>query len=110
MVRGTHSRTEAAFIAEASAALQFPLYTGRGWNAFDESLRQYWIPTEAIIVLVAGAQELLADERETTAETLATIIAGANLDRRPLRVILQTEPGSSDRLPAGLHVSATLET
>jgi hypothetical protein len=74
LIRGKRSRKAGDFLAETAAALQFPLYFGGGWNGFEECIRQYWIPTSAIVGLVAGAESLFADDTESAWEAFTGIV------------------------------------
>ena len=62
---GARMRTLEALYDETSAALQFPEYFGRNLDAVDECLRDLDLPEApggAVILVVTGAGELLADE------------------------------------------------
>ncbi len=67
LVRGEHCRTEAALFAEWAGALAFPDYFGHNWDAFEECLGDAVHPpgapaTAGLLVVVTGAESLLADE------------------------------------------------
>jgi RNAse (barnase) inhibitor barstar len=61
-VRGRKSRTVATFFDEIAAALQFPYYFGENWNALNDVLSDLeWLPGSAYLILIADADQLLAD-------------------------------------------------
>lgn len=61
-VRGRKSRTVASFFNEIAAALQFPYYFGENWNALNDVLGDLeWSPGSAYLILIADADQLLAD-------------------------------------------------
>jgi len=65
VIRGSRSRTLSSFFDEASAALQFPYYFGRNWNAFSECIADLeWAPGDAYVVMLAQAHLLLSDADE----------------------------------------------
>jgi len=100
-LRGDRCADERAFFDEAAAALQLPLYSGHNWNAFEESISQYWLPADAILILVAGAQHLFSQSAPSLA-TLSRIFAsglsptaspaGQSPSPRPLNLLYQTSP------------------
>lgn len=106
IIRGKQSATALAFLAEAAAALQLPLYFGGGWNAFDECLRQYWLPTEAIIAVVADAGLLFAEEHGDAWEPLVSIVGAADSPARPLRFVLQVASSGAEPLRSAIESHA----
>ena len=64
-VRGWKMRTVTALFDEISSALQFPLYFGENWAAFDECLTGLALPPQAqlggIVLAIADADQLLVD-------------------------------------------------
>lgn len=66
---------------EFAAAFQFPYYFGENWAAFRDCISDLaWLPfTPGVVVLVYGADEVLADahpaELTTLVQTLATAAA-----------------------------------
>ena len=94
---------------EFSAALQFPLYFGENWDAFDECLSDLdWLPvgggrvivvTEPEHVLTMAeprAMQILGECIEAAAADFSKPIVGSgeSLDRAaiPFRVVLVTQP------------------
>lgn len=104
LIRGKRSRKAAGFLDEAAAAFQLPLYFGGGWNGFEECLRQYWLPTDGIIGVVAGAGLLLADDTESAWAALVSILKDArDAPGPPVRLILQANPQDTRRLRARIE-------
>jgi len=65
LVRGTRCRTTEDLFDEFSAALQFPLYFGHNWDAFDECLHDLgdWMTSaETLTIVLAESSELLSSE------------------------------------------------
>jgi len=89
-LRGGKCADERGFFDEAMAALQLPHYSGSNWNAFEESLSQYWLPADGMLILVADAQRIFAASTGALA-TLSRIVAGGLIPPpRPLRLLYQT--------------------
>lgn len=108
VARGSRMRTKSALLDEVSAVLQFPLDFGGNWDALADSLGDLeWLGGPAVVVLgVAQAEQVLADEPES----LATFVAV--LADRGVRVLLAVSddaagPGvRSVWAAAGLTVAA----
>lgn len=67
LVRGSRCRTMQDLFNEVSAALQFPLYFGHNWDAFDECLRdlgEWMIDAETLTIVVVESSELLSLETQ----------------------------------------------
>ncbi|RNE67379.1 barstar family protein [Cryobacterium tepidiphilum] len=111
MVRGSKMPIVSELFDEFSAALQFPLYFGENWDAFDECLSDLdWLPVERGRVIVVTAPEHVLTMTEpramqvlvrcievAAAEFSKPIVdAGENIDRAaiPFRVVLATRPES----------------
>lgn len=86
VVDGRACRTRAAFFEEAARVLDFPEYFGRNWDALLDCLRD----VGAVAVIVAHAENLLADEPPTQIAILLDIMATAASDG--LTLTLCTDP------------------
>ncbi len=50
-----------AFLAAAAAAMRFPAYAARNWDAFEECVNDLsWAPAEAYLLLIEGGLKLRA--------------------------------------------------
>ena len=85
-VDGRACRTRAAFFAEVARVLEFPAYFGHNWDALADSLRDLG----AVDIVVAHAEELLADEPPAQFAVLLDIAASAVPDG--LTLALATDP------------------
>ncbi|MFE7564799.1 barstar family protein [Kitasatospora sp. NPDC057500] len=101
LVHGDRCRTRAALFAEWAESLAFPGYFGHNWDAFEECLRDALHPpgvetTTRLLVLVAEADALLADEPSDQLTVLLAILdtaAATTLTTdSPLRVLFATAP------------------
>ncbi|MFE6866460.1 barstar family protein [Kitasatospora sp. NPDC057692] len=100
LVRGDRCRTRAALFTEWAESLAFPDYFGHNWDAFEECLHDALHPPGAgaaahLLVLVAAADDLLADERPDQLATLLAILDAAATTPAadsPLRVLFATTP------------------
>jgi hypothetical protein len=101
-LRGGKCADERAFFDEAMAALQFPQYQGTNWNAFEESLSQYWLPAEGMLILVADAQRIFADSSDALAVLSRIVEGGLVPPPRPLRLLYQTPPAEHEAFVARL--------
>lgn len=125
-IRGTKSRTTLSLFDECAAALQFPLYFGENWDAFEDCINDLeWLPAEAYLLVVTDAESLLADIDDVDFRIFASILADANKqwleptryfprDRQPtaFRVIFACSPmelrGFIQRLEQSGHNSESL--
>ncbi|GAA1630755.1 hypothetical protein GCM10009733_029410 [Nonomuraea maheshkhaliensis] len=73
VVDGRACATRAAFFAEVARALRLPGYFGRNWDALTDSLRD----TGAVALVVAHAEDLLADEPPEQLGTLLAVFGDA---------------------------------
>lgn len=66
VVRGRKMRTSEALFDEFAAALQFPIYFGENWNAFNECISEpedgTWDPGAGYVVVITEPHEVMADE------------------------------------------------
>jgi hypothetical protein len=116
-LRGKKMRTTAALMNEFAASLQFFEGFGENWYALGECLNYLdeWLPADAYVLVVEGAEELLKDEQpEQMAALMKTLheagewwskpIAGDDPFNRngiPFHVLLnvaETEPSAADRI------------
>ncbi|MFC5668106.1 barstar family protein [Kitasatospora misakiensis] len=111
LVQGANCRTTAALFAEWAGALAFPGYFGHNWDAFEECLNDALHPpgtdsAAPLLVLVADADALLADEPPRQLTTFLSILdasaAATPTTGSPLRVLFTTAPAAeaatADRL------------
>lgn len=102
LVRGRKSRTRNSLFDEFAAALQFPLYFGENWDAFEECISDLeLLPPGAGYVLVVLEPELvLLDEHQSALATLVESLHSASaIWSRPV------ERGEWwDRPPVPFHV------
>ena len=110
--RGRKMRNVATLFDEVAASLQFPLWCGENWDAFDECLGDLeGLPTGKGIALVwTEADEILADESEAELAVLLSVMRRAAdtwaepIDRGqwwdrpavPFHIILNTESRNYD--------------
>ncbi|MEA2511997.1 MAG: hypothetical protein QOJ59_1484 [Thermomicrobiales bacterium] len=79
MIRGHKCRTLDDFFDEIGAALQFPYYFGENWPAFNEVITDLdWIEGDKYLLMVADADQLLADDSPADFKTLLRILDEAN--------------------------------
>jgi len=117
VLRGKKMRTEDGLMSEFGAALQFFEGFGENWNALAECLAYLdeWLPSEAYVLVVEGAEELLQDEPPNKLVALLTTLHDAgewwakpitNNDRfnrkavpfHALLNVVRSESGSIDRI------------
>ncbi len=61
-IRGNKSRTVSSFFDEISAALQFPLYFGENWNAFNDCINDMdWLEGDNYVLLISNTESLLCE-------------------------------------------------
>lgn len=78
-IRGKKSRTVVDFFNEVAAALQFPVYFGENWNAFDDCINDLeWAIGRAYILLVSDAPSLLSEADDEDFDILIKMLSGAN--------------------------------
>ncbi|MFE6749150.1 barstar family protein [Kitasatospora purpeofusca] len=112
LVRGANCRTRAALFAEWAGALSFPGYFGHNWDAFEECLNDALLPpgtgaagatAPRLLVLVAEADALLADEPPAQLALLLDILDAAPEDA--LRVVFVTDPPVAGAAEARLRAA-----
>ncbi|WP_326561340.1 barstar family protein [Micromonospora sp. NBC_01796] len=106
VVSGAASRTRDGLFTEWAAALDFPPYFGRNWDALLDALRDL-AEARPYPLVVTDAAELLADEPPAQLATLLAVIGSVGGESVPaLRVVLTTGPGElsalHERLAAAL--------
>lgn len=63
ILRGPRMRTKSALLTEFRSRLDFPEYFGNNWDALADCLADLaWLPGFMYVLVVEGAQDLLADE------------------------------------------------
>lgn len=83
VIRGRKCRTYSGFFDEVGAALQFPLYFGGNWNAFDECITDLdWLPGQAYLLMFSNAESVLSDESPEEFGVLALHLAKAGEEWR----------------------------
>jgi RNAse (barnase) inhibitor barstar len=62
-MRGRRMQSRELLLDEFAAALQFPLYFGRNWDAFEECMSDLqWLPANEYVLVIANAGSLLKME------------------------------------------------
>lgn len=106
-LRGKKMRTQAALMDEFGAALQFFYGFGENWHALDECLAYLdeWLPADAYVLVVEGAEELLQDEAdEIMAALLKTLHYAGEWWSRPI-----TDNDRFNRKAIPFHVLLNVE-
>lgn len=112
MLRGQNMETMDGFYDELAAALQFPLYFGRNWNALRECLVDLeWLPSNAYLLVFPDSPSVLKRAGEgdaaafwrllsrTSDEWAAGAPLGGGLERKqtPFHVVLHAEAADADQ-------------
>ena len=64
-IRGTRCATDAGFLKEISAAMQFPDYFGENWNAWEECMTDLdWLSFSSIALVIDDYEVLFEEEKE----------------------------------------------
>lgn len=64
-IRGTRCATDAGFLKEISAAMQFPDYFGENWNAWEECMTDLdWLSFSSITLVIDDYEVLFEEEKE----------------------------------------------
>jgi RNAse (barnase) inhibitor barstar len=75
VLRGQRMQSDEQLFDEFAAALQFPLYFGRNWDAFDECISDLeWLPAKAYVLVISCAGSLLKMEPANSAGLLFKIL------------------------------------
>jgi hypothetical protein len=95
LIRGRKSATAHALFDEAAAALQFPYYFGENWDAFFDCVTDLeWLRADAVVLLFADAQQLLAKAAAKDVERFVTVLNETSRHwseaGRAFHVLLQT--------------------
>jgi hypothetical protein len=107
-IRGSRSRTTAGLFDEMAAALQFPAYFGGNWNALRDMLSDLrWLPAEAYLLVVEGADELLADEPDEVLATGLRVLAACAESAAPVPVQFVLQATADGRVSRALATNAT---
>jgi RNAse (barnase) inhibitor barstar len=69
--RGSRCRTSAGLFDELAAVLQFPAYFGGNWDALRDSLNDFRVAADAIVLVFSDFSQVLA---EVTEEELGWLI------------------------------------
>lgn len=107
VLRGRKATTRAAFLDEAAAALQFPLYFGGNWDAFYDCLTDLsWLRAEAVVLVIADAGHLLEHASARDIDAMTEVLREAMLvvndqergvGPRSLHLVLHTTPEERGR-------------
>lgn len=117
VVRGRRMQSKEHLLDEFAAALQFPLYFGRNWDAFEECMADLqWLPAKTYVLVISDAGSLLKMEPANSIVVLFEILdrvsrewaAGKlpniNVEQEPVRfhVLLQDAASSIEELRRAL--------
>lgn len=99
-VRGDKSESVSGFFDEISAALQFPLYFGENWNAFNDCITDLdWLEGDSYILLISNAVSLLSEANHEDFRILVKMLTIANEEWvEPNKYIPRNRP------PTAFHV------
>ena len=102
-VDGRGARTKRGLLIEFARALEFPVGSGRNWDAFEELLADLeWLPAKGYLLIVTDADELLADDPEDY-DTFIEIIKGV------AREWATPRRGATARPAVPFHVCLTVD-
>jgi RNAse (barnase) inhibitor barstar len=97
-LRGDRMRTQENLMNELSAALQFPSYFGKNWNAVDECLNDLeWLLADKVVVVILDAAQLLQDAKPEAFSTFMEL-----LGQSACQVVFQVEAAGFSTLCEGL--------
>lgn len=76
VIRGRKARTRKGLFDEAAAALQFQLYFGENWDAFDDCMTDFWDYKKSLgyVIAITEPDQILADEGLSELTTLVSIL------------------------------------
>lgn len=63
-VRGSRCRTSAGLFDELAAVLQFPAYFGGNWSALHDSLYDFQVPADAVILVFSDFSQVLSEAKK----------------------------------------------
>ena len=99
-IRGNKSKSVPEFFGEISAALQFPLYFGENWNAFNDCINDLdWVEGDSYILMVSNAISLLNEADNEDFRILVKMLTIANDEWMEPNKYIQR-----DRHPTPFHV------
>ena len=97
VVRGQRCTDKERTLQEWAAALQFPSYFGGNWDALEECLEDLsWLGTDTAVVFVTHADAVLPKGGRDYGVLINLFTAMT--PGSPLRIVLQCEPGSEQKL------------
>ncbi|MFD7904498.1 barstar family protein [Kitasatospora sp. NPDC059747] len=101
-IDGGACRTKAGLLTAWARALDFPAYFGHNWDAFEECLGDVLHPAgepdrppPRVLVVLAGADELLADAPEAELTTLLRILDAAAVDHLLAVLFVAQDPSAT---------------
>ena len=125
VVRGRKMVGFDGVMTEFAAALQFPLYFGENWAAFQECLEDMnWVPaSQGIVIAVADADHVLSDDTNVDLGVLIRSFTRARTAYSrpieegewwdgpaiPFHVVLHCDPSSTKGLNKWLEAGALLK-
>ena len=90
---GRQIADKATFLAASAAAMRFPSYFGRNWDAFEECVNDLaWAPAPGYLLLYDGVAHFAAAhpaEWATARDILAGAVAGWQARGTPMYVLLR---------------------
>jgi hypothetical protein len=108
VVGGRRATTKQAFLDETAAALQFPHYFGRNWDALTDCLTDLsWLRADAVVLCIADAGHLLEDASGRDVDALLEVMTqalrtvndeGRGIGPKSLHLVLHTTPEERDLL------------
>jgi Barstar (barnase inhibitor) len=115
VLRGSRMITKLGLLDEFAAALQFPLYFGRNWDALEECLSDLeWLPADAYVFIISDAVLILKSEEQRDLVTFFDILLAVcrawmngsrESERKPIsfKVILHSSHSDPERLRERLN-------
>ena len=100
---GRLMKDKASFLAQAAAAMDFPDYVGKNWDAFEEAIRDLeWAPADGYVMIYDYPQRFATDFPEEWKTLLSILQEAVDFWRErgiPLFVLLRRTDGSLDQIP-----------
>ncbi len=89
LINGKRCHSEPALFSEFAAALQFPLYFGKNWDALTDCLSDLprWVQTKQSVIIIADADQILCHDEDLPVqcfEVLHNVVIGRSV---PIRVV-----------------------